>query len=512
MAASTAVTLESSSIPIEHPSEPPAITPTSVAGGVPSNTVLPTTEALQDNANPPAAKRRRIEKSQGKDSTIQVTTPHVSSNLLPPSAGTRTTASGPPGIFRREPIPTPPITQLSKTKKPRAPARPKGKKRADNSAATNEAGATQVISAPASANSQSPKAKRPRKSATGKGRQQTAEDVAAEIVTDAVLGTIGRKKGTRGRRKRSPTPEGAANETITPTETKMSELCKDLRKGQKSRMAQTLQEMDEAEYAKTKGKELQSSVDAEELEHTEPQETDDQRIQGVTNERSTHRGPQLVIVDGEITYEQSSLTIDRHADAAIERNAEQLESVEENDLTRHVTSFTHMKVDRSGSWNEELTYKFYEGLRMFGTDFEMISKLFPGRSRRSIKLKFCKEEKSDYQRIKEALTGERIPVDIDEFSRVSNTVYGDPKELEREMEKDRKELEEAMAKEKEQLAEESAKRAEEARLEGEAVGGDEEVAVERRKGKKGKGERRKKGKKGKVLDGGGEVELGPIEL
>ena len=504
MAASA--TQETSSVPTTHPSRS-----STIASVTCSNAVLTSAEVLQDNANPPAVKRRRIEKPQGKDTTSLLTAPNVSTNIPPPNAETGIVISGPSSNTSRGSIPTPPTTQPAKSKNPKAPPKPRGKQRADTSAARNAADTSQTISGPASATSQMPEAMRPRKSAAGKSRRQTAEEAAAEIVTDAVQGTTGKKKSTRGRRKRSLTPEGAANETITPTEIKMSELCKDLRKGQKSRMARALQEKDEAAYAKKIEKELQPSMATEESEPSEPQESGDQRLERIANEKSAHHGPQLVIVDGEITYDQNSLTLDRHANAAIERDAEQLESVEENDLTRHVTNSTHMKTDRGGSWNEDLTYKFYEGLRMFGTDFEMISKLFPGRSRRCIKLKFCKEEKNDYQRVKEALMGERIPVDIDEFSRVSNTVYGDPKELEREMEKDRQDLEEAMAKEKEQLADEVAKRAEEARLEGQAVGGREEVVGKGIKGEKKKGERRKKGKKAKVPDGGGEVELGPIE-
>ena len=460
------------------------------------------------------AKRRRIEKPHGKSSTTQVVAPNVRPDVTSSTTETNVVVAELSDTAGRRPTPTQPTLQQAKTKKPRAPAKTRGKKRTDDSAALNAADATQTTSGSVNVGSQPPKAKRLRKPARRKGRQ-TAEEAAAEVVMDAVEGTAAKKKNVHGRRKRSPTPEEAANETITPTEIKMAELCKDLRKGKKSKLDRDIQAMEEAEATKKKQDELQdqATTAAPEAPNPNPPEPVGQRQERQKREKKPQQAaPELLIVDGQITFDQSTLQIDRHANAAIERNREQLESVEENVLSRRVNQNNYMKIDRCGSWNEMLTDQFYDALRMFGTDFEMISKLFPGRTRRSIKLKFCKEEKNDYPRIKEALMGERIPVDIDEFSKITNTVFDDPKELEREMEEDRQALELDMAKEKEAMEEAVRKRAEEARLEGEAVEGGEEI-VEEGKGrrKKGKGDKKRKGKMGKVLDGGGEVELGPIE-
>ena len=41
---------------------------------------------------------------------------------------------------------------------------------------------------------------------------------------------------------------------------------------------------------------------------------------------------------------------------------------------------------RSEKWSEEETKKFYQALRIFGTDFSMIEKLLPNRSRKQIKV------------------------------------------------------------------------------------------------------------------------------
>jgi hypothetical protein len=44
-----------------------------------------------------------------------------------------------------------------------------------------------------------------------------------------------------------------------------------------------------------------------------------------------------------------------------------------------------------------------KALSQFGTDFELISALFPGRSRREIKLKWTKEDKINSKKITAAL-------------------------------------------------------------------------------------------------------------
>lgn len=49
------------------------------------------------------------------------------------------------------------------------------------------------------------------------------------------------------------------------------------------------------------------------------------------------------------------------------------------------------RVQAPGNWTDEDTEKFYRLLGMFGTDFETISRLFPGKNRRAVKLKFNKE-------------------------------------------------------------------------------------------------------------------------
>jgi transcription factor TFIIIB component B'' len=192
-------------------------------------------------------------------------------------------------------------------------------------------------------------------------------------------------------------------------------------------------------------------------------------------------------VDGEIVLDTSSLRIDRHAMAAVERDAEQLDSVEEDEYTRKVNSGLGLKRDKSGGWNEMLVDRFYDGLRMFGTDFGMISKLFPGKSRHSIKLKFGKEEKGDYPRIRAALLGEVVPVELEEFQKMTGEEYDDPAVLEKDIEEDKRRLEEEQEKEKEAIEAARKERAEQAETERLASQGEESS------GRESRGRRRKKG-------------------
>ncbi|KAA0066161.1 transcription factor TFIIIB component B''-like isoform X3 [Cucumis melo var. makuwa] len=55
-------------------------------------------------------------------------------------------------------------------------------------------------------------------------------------------------------------------------------------------------------------------------------------------------------------------------------------------------------------WSKSDTERFYEAVRQFGTDFCMIQQLFPGKTRRQIKLKFKSEERHHPFRLSDAIT------------------------------------------------------------------------------------------------------------
>ncbi|KAG0141625.1 hypothetical protein CROQUDRAFT_663585 [Cronartium quercuum f. sp. fusiforme G11] len=101
--------------------------------------------------------------------------------------------------------------------------------------------------------------------------------------------------------------------------------------------------------------------------------------------------PQLRVVDGQIVLDQDSLQVDRQEDQT--HRLDEMEIVEENDATRLVNSHTWSRGIRGERWSAHETSLFFDAVRMFGSDFEMIAQLFPGRNRKQIRLKWIKEEK-----------------------------------------------------------------------------------------------------------------------
>ncbi|KAM3418092.1 hypothetical protein BST61_g6297 [Cercospora zeina] len=122
--------------------------------------------------------------------------------------------------------------------------------------------------------------------------------------------------------------------------------------------------------------------------------------------------------DGNIVVDPKTMVVDRQAEAIAAAAADR--PVEEiNDLTTFNNRTTWINENRreptdrvplwkwkSDPWTEDETDEFYDALRMFGTDFLIISKMFPPKTRRMIKAKFTREEKLDPERINRALNGQ----------------------------------------------------------------------------------------------------------
>lgn len=69
---------------------------------------------------------------------------------------------------------------------------------------------------------------------------------------------------------------------------------------------------------------------------------------------------------------------------------------------------------RTKDWLPEDTIRFYRCLQVIGTDFQLMNSLFPNRSRRDLKLKFKKEERTNGFLINKALI-EHTSFDIEEL-------------------------------------------------------------------------------------------------
>ena len=142
---------------------------------------------------------------------------------------------------------------------------------------------------------------------------------------------------------------------------------------------------------------------------------------------------------------------------------------------------------------------------MFGTDFMMISKMFPGRSRRQIKLKFNNEERRNPGLIKDTLMGPSETIDIATYSEMTNTVYDDPKAIQQELDEEKKQIEDRHAKEKE--AQEELLR----NPDGADEDGKTAPAADKNNGPSAKTKQRNNKKQAKSMAGGTEEVVGSID-
>jgi hypothetical protein len=107
---------------------------------------------------------------------------------------------------------------------------------------------------------------------------------------------------------------------------------------------------------------------------------------------ATPAAAQVRIVNGQIVVDETSLQVG--LDPAL--HAATLQRVHEDHGSRHITSASYLKREASHKWSAEETDLFFDGLRCWGTDFEMMARtLFKGvRTRHQIKLKFNREERA----------------------------------------------------------------------------------------------------------------------
>ncbi|KAG5982741.1 hypothetical protein E4U55_001434 [Claviceps digitariae] len=274
------------------------------------------------------------------------------------------------------------------------------------------------------------------------------------------------------RRARSMTPDDAETQVVDLQKLKMSDLTKDLRIGKKFSRHDELRERERKARLKAKlEKESETPSEAgngaaltNDKTSQSPGPDGSQSKTAKTNTSdgtstpapAATAGPQFRIVDGQIVVDQDSLVMDRHARAAAAQAGEDMETIEENDFTRLITSSSFMntsKLKGPNIWTEAETELFYRGLRMFGTEFEMISKMFPGKQRRHIKLKFNREERHNPKRIDAAVMGEKtIKMDLDEYRAFTGTDFEPVEDIEAEQRK----IQEGYEAERQRVADEQA--------------------------------------------------------
>ncbi|KAI5926412.1 hypothetical protein F4810DRAFT_537212 [Camillea tinctor] len=310
-------------------------------------------------------------------------------------------------------VPTP---TLDSTPAPKKRATRKRKAPATKTSTTSTDGST-------------PKVKRPRKKAN-----KTATEDDATPANDEDETSVSQVKKVVRRRRRSPTPEDAENMTVDHTKTTVGELTKDLGIGkrfkhaeaieERARQARTAYRMKKLERQKRKlgllpegekDSESHAGTPAEGSENQDGSETAGADRGAGAGAAASGQGVGYEVIDGQIIINSQSLVVDRHA----AQDMSTMETIEEDDFTNLTTSSSYRRESRRTGpniWDDEET--FYRLLKMFGTDFETIAAMFPGRSRRAIKLKFNREEVQRPRRLNAAIMvrGEKkVGIDIDEY-------------------------------------------------------------------------------------------------
>jgi transcription factor TFIIIB component B'' len=265
--------------------------------------------------------------------------------------------------------------------------------------------------------------------------------------------TISVEESTHRRRRRS-TPPTAEQVVIIPATMTMSEMCIDKRTGRKSSRYAELQE---AERQRRKLRELKREQQQSESQDDPPEEpTVPVELPTTTPEDESDEllpvgaGAARVIADsdGNFRIDQSSLQVSRHAihpSALTDSLVHTTETVFSSKTNSSTYASTRTHASNTIRWLPSDNERFFTALRMFGTDFGMISTyLGGGKSRRHVKNKFDREEKSNPDKVTWALKN-KLAVDIVGMEEKRGTKLRGLEEMKEELEGIRAEARAVMA-------------------------------------------------------------------
>lgn len=127
-------------------------------------------------------------------------------------------------------------------------------------------------------------------------------------------------------------------------------------------------------------------------------------------ESNPSTGPMVEIINGKIVVKQSSLVLNQTNPLMYD---DYEEIVEDNYPTATYSSF--LKRQPSPAWTVDETRLFYQAVRQCGLEFTMMQiAFFPNRTRKQLKAKFYREEKSQPDLIKRALNTS-LPLELSLF-------------------------------------------------------------------------------------------------
>lgn len=115
---------------------------------------------------------------------------------------------------------------------------------------------------------------------------------------------------------------------------------------------------------------------------------------------SAFPAPQIKIgPTGEIVVDEQSLVV---VNTQVTKQKEQIQNSKLVDGDSSGYGI-YKRSPRATSWTQRETLRFYKALNVIGTDFTLMTQLFPKRSRRELKMKFKKEERSNLPLVDKAL-------------------------------------------------------------------------------------------------------------
>ncbi|BDA46437.1 probable transcription factor TFIIIB component B'' at C-terminar half [Coccomyxa sp. Obi] len=120
--------------------------------------------------------------------------------------------------------------------------------------------------------------------------------------------------------------------------------------------------------------------------------------------------PRVEVVDGQMRIVEQSLSIQAQPEAGA-----RLITVEDNPKLNNMTYAKRMNNDR---WSAEETELFYKALRLFGSDFTLLERMFPGRERKALKHKLNREDRADHARVTAALHRGKGAASLDSYKEV----------------------------------------------------------------------------------------------
>ncbi|EDV33157.1 uncharacterized protein Dana_GF21666 [Drosophila ananassae] len=134
----------------------------------------------------------------------------------------------------------------------------------------------------------------------------------------------------------------------------------------------------------------------------EAKPTTDQLLEAKTESTSAMPVPQLKLdANGEMIIDEKTLEIETTAEVEARKVLANSSLILMDETTGDNGFYKRHK--RTPFWTSEETVRFYRSLQIIGTDFSLMCQMFPARSRRDLKLKYKKEERTNGQLINKAL-------------------------------------------------------------------------------------------------------------